>query len=96
MIRPIQYLRAVAALMVVWVHALYIIPGAAQQFNAPNFGGAGVDLFFVISGFIMVVTTAEKRTDAGGVLLPTHRPHRAALLVGDARHDPWCGVRGFV
>ncbi len=60
MIRPIQYLRAVAALMVVWVHALYIIPGAAQQFNAPNFGGAGVDLFFVISGFIMVVTTAEK------------------------------------
>lgn len=60
MIRPIQYLRAVAALMVVWVHAFYIIPGAAQQFNIPNFGGAGVDLFFVISGFIMVVTTAEK------------------------------------
>ena len=60
LIRPIQYLRAVAALMVVWVHALYIIPGAAEQFNVPNFGGAGVDLFFVISGFIMVVTTAEK------------------------------------
>ena len=60
MIRPIQYLRAVAALMVVWVHALYIIPGAARQFDVPNFGGAGVDLFFVISGFIMVVTTAEK------------------------------------
>src|ERR1700722_8838911 len=49
-IRPIQYLRAVAALMVVWLHALYIIPGAAAQLNVPNFGGAGVDLFFVISG----------------------------------------------
>ena len=46
--------------MVVWVHALYIIPGVAEQFNVPNFGGTGVDLFFVISGFIMVVTTAEK------------------------------------
>jgi exopolysaccharide production protein ExoZ len=60
LIRPIQYLRAVAALMVVWLHALYIIPGAAAQLNVPNFGGAGVDLFFVISGFIMVVTTAAK------------------------------------
>ena len=60
MIRSIQYLRAVAALMVAWVHALYIIPEAAQQFDVPNFGGAGVDLFFVISGFIMVVTTAER------------------------------------
>lgn len=60
MIRSIQYLRALAALMVVWVHSLYMIPGVAEQFNVPNFGGAGVDLFFVISGFIMVVTTAEK------------------------------------
>jgi len=60
LIRSIQYLRALAALMVVWVHSLYMIPGVAEEFNAPNFGGAGVDLFFVISGFIMVVTTAEK------------------------------------
>ena len=60
LIRPIQYLRALAALMVVWVHSLYMIPGVAEQFNAPNFGGAGVDIFFVISGFVMVVTTADK------------------------------------
>jgi exopolysaccharide production protein ExoZ len=60
LIGPIQYLRALAALMVVWVHSLYMIPGAAERLDAPNFGGAGVDLFFVISGFIMVVTTAEK------------------------------------
>jgi exopolysaccharide production protein ExoZ len=69
LIRPIQYLRALAALMVVWVHSLYMIPGVAEQFNAPNFGGAGVDLFFVISGFIMVVTTAEKGVTPVGFFL---------------------------
>jgi exopolysaccharide production protein ExoZ len=60
LIRPIQYLRALAAMMVVWLHARYIIPGVADQLGAPYFGGAGVDLFFIISGFIMVVNTAEK------------------------------------
>jgi exopolysaccharide production protein ExoZ len=58
-IRPIQYLRALAAMMVVWVHSVFIIPGAAERLGAPYFGGSGVDLFFVISGFIMVVTTSR-------------------------------------
>ena len=38
---PIQYLRAVAAIAVVGAHTFW------------NFGAEGVDLFFVISGFIM-------------------------------------------
>ena len=59
MILSIQYLRAVSALMVVWVHARYIIPGIAERLGAPYFGGSAVDLFFIISGFIMVVTTAR-------------------------------------
>ena len=59
LIRSIQYLRAVAALTVVWVHARYVIPGIGEQLGEPYFGGSGVDLFFVISGFIMVVTTAR-------------------------------------
>lgn len=59
MIRPIQYLRALAALSVVWGHSLYIIPGIAQRLGASWFGASGVDLFFVISGFIMVATTAR-------------------------------------
>jgi len=54
-ILPIQYLRAVAALMVVWAHA-----AGQQPWIKPllpfKFGLLGVDLFFVISGFIIVVT----------------------------------------
>jgi exopolysaccharide production protein ExoZ len=57
---PIQYLRAIAALMVVWHHSLIQVPGVAQFIVLPEFGPSGVDLFFVISGFIMLVTTAGK------------------------------------
>jgi exopolysaccharide production protein ExoZ len=58
-IHPIQYLRALAAMMVVWVHSVFIIPSIAERLGAPYFGGSGVDLFFVISGFIMVVITSR-------------------------------------
>jgi len=54
----IQYLRGVAALAVVWHHATTQVPGMSE-FLPWDFGVSGVDLFFVISGFIMVVTTAE-------------------------------------
>jgi exopolysaccharide production protein ExoZ len=56
----IQYLRAAAALMVVFFHAEGM---AGEYFNAgwPSFGAAGVDVFFIISGFIMWVTTAPGR-----------------------------------
>jgi exopolysaccharide production protein ExoZ len=57
-------LRALAAMMVVWVHSLYVIPGVVEKLGASYFGGSGVDLFFVISGFIMVVTTAAKDVTA--------------------------------
>lgn len=55
-ILPIQYLRGVAALAVVWHHARGQLPGLEALFPW-DFGTSGVDLFFVISGFIMVVTT---------------------------------------
>lgn len=50
----IQYLRAIAALMVVVHHARHYygeVPGWT------DFGSRGVDIFFVISGFIMVHAT---------------------------------------
>jgi exopolysaccharide production protein ExoZ len=49
----IQYLRCIAAMMVVWQHAAGQVAAVDSQF-----GANGVDLFFVISGFVMVATTA--------------------------------------
>ncbi|RYF56073.1 MAG: acyltransferase, partial [Comamonadaceae bacterium] len=47
----LQYARAVAALLVVYAH----LSGFAvfRPLGLPEFGGMGVDLFFVISGFVM-------------------------------------------
>ncbi|WP_310339831.1 acyltransferase [Rhodoferax saidenbachensis] len=56
----VQYLRAIAALMVVWVHARDQFDWLKIQFPS-GAGAAGVDLFFVISGFIMVYTTYGKK-----------------------------------
>jgi len=56
LILPIQYLRGIAALMVVWFHSVEQVPGVSPYFAA-GFGNSGVDLFFVISGFIMLATT---------------------------------------
>lgn len=63
-LEAVQVLRAVAALLVVFTHAINVndyrvdMPrswlGSAGHFN--EFGAAGVDLFFVISGFIMANT----------------------------------------
>lgn len=57
MLRSIQVLRAVAAFVVLVDHAdrFGFLHGAARR------GAAGVDLFFVISGFIMA-TTARNRS----------------------------------
>lgn len=61
MIRPIQYLRALSAMMVVWVHSLHVIPDVAEQLGTQYFSpNSFVDIFFLISGFVMVVTTARK------------------------------------
>lgn len=60
--RSIQMLRAFAALMVVAHHATIML---AQRNHLPiaNWisGGSGVDLFFVISGFVMTVSAAPLR-----------------------------------
>lgn len=65
MIRPIQYLRGIAALTVVWLHALTMMDGFTGVLGAPLFGSSGVHIFFVISGFIMLMTTMGKETTAG-------------------------------
>lgn len=65
MIRNIHALRALAAYLVVFVHldALIVLAGG------PKFGNGGVDVFFVISGYIMVHVTRTGQASPGGFLL---------------------------
>ncbi|MBR0737667.1 acyltransferase [Bradyrhizobium liaoningense] len=56
----IQYARAIAATLVLAGHAMDILPGSRIP-TEYNFGGIGVDIFFVISGFIMWVTTEARQ-----------------------------------
>jgi exopolysaccharide production protein ExoZ len=62
----VQYLRGVAALMVVYYHAALVMPEFRHQLSlsAPfrHEGlAAGVHVFFVLSGFIMLATTTRTR-----------------------------------
>jgi exopolysaccharide production protein ExoZ len=59
----IQYLRAVSALMVVFHHARNPWDWTVNPFSSIDVGQAGVDLFFVISGFIMVHVERSARPD---------------------------------
>ncbi|OCX32515.1 hypothetical protein QU42_02965 [Bradyrhizobium sp. UASWS1016] len=75
----IQYLRGIAAMMVVFFHANGM---TAEYFGSTwsPLGAAGVDIFFVISGFIMWVTTGARRTPASFI---QHRIVRVVPLY-------WC------
>ena len=56
----IQFMRGIAALMVVAHHARHYF---AEADAWTNVGSRGVDIFFVISGFIMAHSTAAYRAD---------------------------------
>ena len=61
MLLSLQYLRGVAALLVVYFHALtQLKSGGNENIYLPLLGESGVDLFFVLSGFVMWITTANK------------------------------------
>ena len=59
-VTTLQYFRGVAALMV----AVYHLNGQTERFGYsgywPHWAAAGVDLFFVLSGFLMWAITAER------------------------------------
>lgn len=66
MVLSVQYLRGLAAVMVLLEHTA----GKSAQYSSNllsgwHVGGAGVDLFFLISGFIMCHTTEHKHQQAG-------------------------------
>lgn len=59
-IRSIQYLRGVAAMMVVFVHFYEQLHRMGYDHYWPDWLASGVDIFFVLSGFLMWVTTQGK------------------------------------
>lgn len=67
LLHNVQALRAIAAFMVVLYHARLMTPiGTRLSFD---FGNAGVDIFFLISGFIIAHVTTETHERVGGFLL---------------------------
>jgi exopolysaccharide production protein ExoZ len=78
----IQALRAVAALLVVLLHAFETwgerVDPAAPGVGWEN-GAAGVDVFFVISGFVMVISSRRLVDRAGAAL--TFLRHRLVRIV---------------
>ncbi len=56
----IQYLRAVAAVMVVVFHCYYSVSFMRAEISYVGWLRCGVDIFFVVSGYIMVTSTAAK------------------------------------
>ncbi|NBB49589.1 acyltransferase family protein [Rhizobium sp. CRIBSB] len=58
----LQYIRAIAALLVVYFHAILQLEKLNPDawITGYLFGKSGVDLFFVLSGFVMWITTSDK------------------------------------
>jgi len=80
----IQMLRAIAALLVMLHHALphYEAMGGSVSFikQLGSWGFVGVDIFFIISGFIMAYTTIDKpRTISSAKTFIKHRLFRIYL-----------------
>lgn len=68
-LKNVQALRAIAAATVLSYHVLYVLANrAGYAFIEPKVGACGVDLFFVISGFIMIYTAADLFGELGAPL----------------------------
>lgn len=69
MLKSIHYTRGLAALLVVIFHFSFMFIGKVEPYNTLFLnGGFGVDLFFLISGFIITYVT-EKNINVAGFFL---------------------------
>ncbi|MBW9106773.1 acyltransferase family protein [Paraburkholderia phenoliruptrix] len=64
MLYSVQVLRALAAVLVVVCHAIHKQGQISGTGATWEFGGSGVDLFFIISGFIMCYVTMNRQVTA--------------------------------
>lgn len=69
MIYNVQALRAFAAGIVIFVHMVTLLSPLGIRQDDLAFGEAGVDLFFVISGFVMVHTMKRRPLTSGAFFL---------------------------
>lgn len=65
MIYNFQAMRALAALLVTFVHIDIFVAASGVTHRDLAFGNVGVDLFFVLSGFVIVHSTAKSNPAAG-------------------------------
>lgn len=65
----LQWLRGIAALAVVYFHATLQVEHLNPGINVKAIGATGVDIFFVLSGFIMWVTTRNSGVGPRGFLI---------------------------
>jgi peptidoglycan/LPS O-acetylase OafA/YrhL len=64
------------------VRGLAIVPVVSlHAFGLPKEGGLGVDLFFVLSGFLITTLLLEEFAEAGGISLSSFYRRRAARLL---------------
>ncbi|WP_158945824.1 acyltransferase [Granulicella sp. S190] len=65
-INGLQIIRAIAVALVAWLHAGQDLVPVTKEI-LPEFGAFGVDIFFVISGFIMSLILLRSRHEASGL-----------------------------
>ena len=67
-VKSIHYLRGLAALLVVFHHSIIQLAPVRDHYAHVEFGQAGVDIFFVISGFVIYLSNGKGRLGSGEFL----------------------------
>ena len=112
MILSVHYLRAVAALIVLLFHLTAKIPVTPAQKLSAEVGGAGVDIFFVISGVAMAVSTHGRHLSPLGFyarrlvrIVPLYWLITSLVVLvvavapsvaGTSRLDPWHAAASYL